>query len=147
MSTYCLYQPLVMRVIRALKTGFVSLLVLAGTVVQAEPVIPAYPAYPAPLQATPQLMAITTASARARPTSLMVLPAARRDLVIGRFSAGDFMRMRVSPQLRVRGWKLSNKVYFGQAKVGNRWGVGFLVEHKDYVYGVNHRGIQLMRRF
>jgi hypothetical protein len=144
MSTYRLYQPPIMRVIRALQTGFVSLLALAGTVVQAEPVVPVHPA---PLQATPQLMAITTASARARPTSLMVLPAARRDLVIGRFSAGDFTRMRVSPQLRVRGWKLSNKVYFGQAKVGNRWGVGFLVEHKDYVYGVNHRGLQLMRRF
>jgi hypothetical protein len=133
-----------MRVIRALQAGFVSLLTLAGTVVQAEPVVPAYPA---PLHATPQLMATTSASTRARPTSVMALPAARRDLVVGRFSAGDFTRMRVSPQLRVRGWKLSNKVYFGQAKVGNRWGVGFLVEHKDYVYGVNHRGIQLLRRF
>jgi len=144
MSTYCLYQPPVMRVIRALQGGLVSLLALAGTVVQAEPVVPAYLA---PLQAIPQLMAMTTASARARPTRVMALPPARRDLVVGRFSAGDFTRMRVSPQLRVRGWKLSNKVYFGQAKVGNRWGVGFLVEHKDYVYGVNHRGIQLMRRF
>jgi hypothetical protein len=147
MSTYSLYQSPVIRVMRALQTGFVRLLALAGTVVQAEPVAPVYPAYPAPLLATPQLMAIITAPARARPTSVMAVPAARRDLVVGRFSAGDFTRMRVSPQLRVRGWKLSNKVYFGQAKVGNRWGVGFLVEHKDYVYGVNHRGIQLMRRF
>jgi len=144
MSTYCLYQLPVMRVMRTLQTGFVSLLALAGTVAQAEPVAPAYPA---PLHATPQPMAMTIASTRIRSTSLMALPAVRRDLVVGRFSAGDFTRMRVSPQLRMRGWKLSNKVYFGQAKVGNRWGVGFLVEHKDYVYGVNHRGIQLMRRF
>lgn len=48
--------------------------------------------------------------------------------------------------LRVRGWQFGNGVYFGQAKVGKKWGVGVIVDRGQYVYGINNRGIQLLLR-
>ncbi len=55
-------------------------------------------------------------------------------------------RRRYSGSLRVRGWAIADSVYFGQAKVANQWGLGFVYENKDTYYGVNHRGIHVMRR-
>ncbi|HJN51636.1 MAG: hypothetical protein QGI68_00390 [Pseudomonadales bacterium] len=55
-------------------------------------------------------------------------------------------RYRMSKGLKVRGWQLGDGVYFGQAKVGKKWGVGVIVDRGQYVYGINNRGIQLLRR-
>ncbi len=55
-------------------------------------------------------------------------------------------KYRVSKGLKVRGWHIGDKVYFGQAKVGKKWGVGVIIDRGQYVYGINNRGIQLLRR-
>lgn len=61
--------------------------------------------------------------------------------------AAGIDKYKMSKGLRVRGWQFGNRVYFGQAKVGKKWGVGVIVDRGQYVYGINNRGIQLLRRF
>jgi hypothetical protein len=56
-------------------------------------------------------------------------------------------RKQLAPGVKVRGWEISEQVYFGQAKVADRWGLGLVFEDGDTVYGVNHRGVQWMKRF
>ena len=60
---------------------------------------------------------------------------------------GGFERKKLSRDLRLRGWEVGNGIYFGQAKVGKKWGLGFVFENGDVVYGLNNRGIQVMKRF
>lgn len=56
-------------------------------------------------------------------------------------------RKRFADSIRVRGWQVGSNVYFGQTKVGKKWGLGVAVERGDTVYGLNHRGIQVLKRF
>ncbi len=60
---------------------------------------------------------------------------------------GGFERKKLTRDLKVRGWEVAENVYFGQAKVGKKWGLGFVYEDGDTVYGLNHRGLQVMKRF
>jgi hypothetical protein len=62
-------------------------------------------------------------------------------------SANTFERHRFSDNLRVRGWRVAQDLYFGQAKVADRWGIGLLLKKDKVVYGVNHRGVQITRQF
>lgn len=57
-----------------------------------------------------------------------------------------FERRKVTSDLRLRGWDVGNGIYFGQAKVGRKWGVGFLYEDGDTVYGLNNRGLQVVKK-
>jgi len=61
--------------------------------------------------------------------------------------AGNISKYKMSKDLRIRGWQFSDKVYFGQAKVGKKWGIGVIVDRGQYVYGINNQGIQVLRRF
>lgn len=56
-------------------------------------------------------------------------------------------RKRFLNDIRVRGWQVADRVYFGQARVGDEWGVGFVFENGNTVYGLNNRGIQVTRQF
>lgn len=56
-------------------------------------------------------------------------------------------RKRFTDDIRVRGWKVADRVYFGQAKVADEWGVGFVFQDGNTVYGLNNRGIQVTRQF
>ncbi len=58
-----------------------------------------------------------------------------------------FERKNIAKDLRIRGWKISDGLYLGQAKVADKWGLGAVYERGDMVYGINHRGIQVMKRF
>jgi len=58
-----------------------------------------------------------------------------------------FRSIKATGELRIRGWEIRDNVYFGQTKVGGRWGPGILIERDSYVYGINHRGIQILKRF
>lgn len=49
--------------------------------------------------------------------------------------------------MRVRGWQIAGRVYFGQAKIADEWGLGFVIEDGDTVYGFNNRGIEVTRYF
>lgn len=61
-------------------------------------------------------------------------------------SAGLY-RKKLSSDFRIRGWEIADSLYFGQAKVGNKWGLGMVFQSGDTAYGINHRGIQVMKRF
>lgn len=56
-------------------------------------------------------------------------------------------RRRFTDDIRVRGWQVADRVYFGQAKVADEWGVGFVFQDGNTVYGLNNRGIQITRQF
>ncbi len=56
-------------------------------------------------------------------------------------------RKNIAKDLRIRGWEISDRLYFGQAKVADKWGLGVVYERGDMFYGINHRGIQVMKRF
>ena len=59
----------------------------------------------------------------------------------------NLRQIKLTSELRIRGWKISDKFYVGHTKVANRWGVGVLVEHRGLVFGVNNRGVQILKRF
>lgn len=61
-------------------------------------------------------------------------------------SAGLY-RKKLSSDFRIRGWEVTESLYLGQAKVGNKWGVGIVYEHGTTAYGINHRGVQMLKRF
>ena len=58
-----------------------------------------------------------------------------------------FERKKITKDLRIRGWKISDGLYLGQAKVANKWGLGVVYERGDVAFGINNRGIQVMKRF
>ena len=62
-------------------------------------------------------------------------------------SSSSFERHKFSDNLKIRGWRVAENLYFGQAKVADRWGIGLLLKKDKVVYGVNHRGLQITRQF
>jgi hypothetical protein len=58
-----------------------------------------------------------------------------------------FYRKKLSPNLRIRGWEIADSLYLGQAKVGDKWGLGMVLQKGNTAYGINHRGFQMMKRF
>lgn len=57
------------------------------------------------------------------------------------------IRYTVDNNFKVRGWKLSPEIYFGNAKINGEWGVGLLVDKGDYAYGFNNTQASFMWRF
>lgn len=55
--------------------------------------------------------------------------------------------MNFSKNLKVRGFKIGKGIYFGQAKVAGKYGLGFVVDKQTYSWGVNNRGISIAKRF
>ena len=49
--------------------------------------------------------------------------------------------------LKVTGFKLAEGVYMGHAKVGGKYGLGVVVKRKTFSWGINNRGISIMKRF
>ncbi len=60
---------------------------------------------------------------------------------------GGFERKRMSKDLRIRGWRINDHLYVGQAKVAKKWGLGLVYEVDNTFYALNHRGLQIMKRF
>lgn len=56
-------------------------------------------------------------------------------------------RKKLSSDFRIRGWEVADSLYLGQAKVGDKWGFGMVFQKGNTAYGINHRGIQMMKRF
>ncbi|MBL4827027.1 MAG: hypothetical protein JKY66_04825 [Spongiibacteraceae bacterium] len=52
-----------------------------------------------------------------------------------------------SKNLKIRGIKLVQGVYMGQAKVGGKYGFGVVVDRKSYSWGINNRGVSISKRF
>jgi len=55
--------------------------------------------------------------------------------------------LKLTKELRVRGWKVRENVYFGHTKVANKWGLGVLIEHRGVIFGINNRGLQILKQF
>ncbi|MEE8060052.1 MAG: hypothetical protein V3T17_19800 [Pseudomonadales bacterium] len=55
--------------------------------------------------------------------------------------------MKFSKNLKIRGFEIAQGVYIGQAKVAGKYGFGVVVDKKDFSWGINHRGISILKRF
>lgn len=60
---------------------------------------------------------------------------------------GGIQRLKLPGNVRMRGWQLSQKMYFGQAKVADHWGLGIVYQHKNNIYGFNNKGFQFTKQF
>jgi len=50
-------------------------------------------------------------------------------------------RLKVDKTMRVRGWEIKEDIYFGQTRVGSKWGVGMMMNDGNFAYGVNNKGV------
>ena len=50
---------------------------------------------------------------------------------------------KYSKTLKIKGWQVSEGVYFGSAKIAGKYGPGFIIDREGYSWGFNHRGVQL----
>ncbi len=57
------------------------------------------------------------------------------------------IRYKVDNNFKVRGWKLSPEIYFGNTKVNGHWGLGLLVDKGNYAYGLNNTQASFLWRF
>lgn len=57
------------------------------------------------------------------------------------------IRHKIDNNFRVRGWKLSTDVYFGNTKINGHWGLGILVDKGGYAYGLNNSQASFTWRF
>lgn len=55
--------------------------------------------------------------------------------------------LELSKNLKIRGFKVSDRIYMGQAKVAGKYGLGLVVNHDSFSWGVNHRGVSILKRF
>ena len=58
-----------------------------------------------------------------------------------------FERRKITKNFKVRGWQVARNVYLGQVKVAKKWGLGLVYKRGNTVFGMNNRGIQVMKRF
>ena len=99
------------------------------------------------LLATTLLLAISIDVPAEELDTLNLLPVrASLNLNFEQMKAGGFERRKISKDFRIRGWQIGQNTYFGQTKVDDHWGVGFVFEKGDIAYGMNHRGIQFTRK-
>lgn len=56
-------------------------------------------------------------------------------------------RFKADKGMRVRGWEIRDNIYFGQAKVGKKWGLGLVVDRGSHYYGINNRGVSFLKKF
>ena len=66
-----------------------------------------------------------------------------------RFNTQDkfYQTRKYSRDFKIKGWKISEDIYFGQAKIAGENGPGLVVEKEGYSWGFNHRGADLLIKF
>lgn len=65
-----------------------------------------------------------------------------------KFSGFDALKViKYSKSMKVRGYEISEGIYMGQAKVGGKYGFGFVVDRKVFAWGINNKGISIQKRF
>ena len=62
-------------------------------------------------------------------------------------NSNSFQKIRFGGEFEVRGWKVAEDFYVGQAKIAGKWGIGLLVDKGDYAYGLNNEQVSFMKRF
>ena len=61
--------------------------------------------------------------------------------------SSSFESLKYGKDLKVRGWRLSEGLYFGGVKVDGEYGPGLVYEKDGYVWGINHERIQFKLQF
>jgi hypothetical protein len=69
------------------------------------------------------------------------------EMQIRAISVARLSYLKLNKELRIRGWKVRDNVYFGHTKVANKWGLGVLIVHRGFALGINNRGLQILKRF
>ena len=54
-----------------------------------------------------------------------------------------YKQLKVDKSMRVRGWEVRDRLYLGQARVGDDWGVGMMMVKGNFAYGFNDEGVGL----
>ena len=57
------------------------------------------------------------------------------------------VQYRFDDDFKIRGWRLTPQVYFGQAKIAKEWGIGLMVERPGYAYGINNERLSVIMHF
>jgi hypothetical protein len=57
------------------------------------------------------------------------------------------VQYKFDDDFKIRGWRLTPHLYFGQAKIASQWGIGFMVERPRYAYGINNERLSIVVRF
>jgi hypothetical protein len=60
---------------------------------------------------------------------------------------GKLFILKISKDFKMRGMKLSNKIFMGQAKVAGKYGLDTVVDEGSFVWGFNNRGVTIMKKF
>jgi hypothetical protein len=60
---------------------------------------------------------------------------------------GKLENIKYSKDFKIRGWEVSKGVYWGQAKIAGKYGVGLVIDRKSYSWGINNRGVGFLKRF
>ena len=66
-----------------------------------------------------------------------------------RFNSNDefYDKRKYTDDFRIKGIRIGDGVYFGEAKIAGEKGPGIVVERGDLYWGFNHRGAELLYRF
>lgn len=59
----------------------------------------------------------------------------------------SFESIKYSKSFRMKGWKVSNDIYVGGAKIAGEYGPGVIIDKGSYVWGFNHQGVEFQYRF
>ena len=57
------------------------------------------------------------------------------------------LQVRKTVEMRVRGWQVGQRAWFGQTRVGNQTRFGFVYSNGHTVYQLNNRGLRVTRYF
>lgn len=66
-----------------------------------------------------------------------------------RFNTNDefYDKRKYTDDFRIKGVRIGDGVYFGEAKIAGEKGPGIVVERGDLYWGFNHRGAEVLYRF
>ena len=59
----------------------------------------------------------------------------------------ELIEHKFNKDIRVIGLEVGSSVYLGQTKLSGQWGVGVVIDKKDYLLGINSRSLSIMKRF
>lgn len=59
----------------------------------------------------------------------------------------SIVRLKFQGGMKVRGWEVGEKRYFGQTKIAGQWGLGLVVSNGNTTYGVNNKGFSIIKSF
>lgn len=55
-----------------------------------------------------------------------------------------YKQVKADKSIRVRGWEVKDRLYIGQTRVGEDWGVGMMYTKGNFAYGLNNDSVGLV---